>query len=64
MEKKLERREVGLKAKLQRLKSQRKALKQDMKKVKNELKDLKNSKVNSPLDENVVDDGDSNHENN
>ena len=48
MEKKLEEREAGLKAKLQRLKEQRKALKEDMKRLKKKLKGLKNSTFNQP----------------
>ena len=45
MEKKLERREAELKAKLQQLKNQRRALKEDMKTLKRELKELKGSRL-------------------
>jgi chaperonin cofactor prefoldin len=51
MEKKLDEREAGLKAKLQQLKNQRRALKEDMKKLKHELKELKGSALHQRLDD-------------
>ena len=48
MEKKLEEREAGLKAELQRVREQRKALKEDMKRLKKEIKELRDSTLNRP----------------